>query len=107
MWAHGNGIELTEMALYKLYYYYYYYYYYINCITVIIIIMWEDGREMSSMHITMKAGVIHLHLLTFQPTTDYSIHILPKFKLSEMNSYEKQFSKVALAKKQHPKILPK
>jgi len=27
-----------------------------------------------------------------------SIHILPKFKLSELNSYGKQFSKGALAK---------
>ena len=61
--------------------------------------MLKDGREMSPMHVTMKAGVIHLHLLTFQPTTNNSIHILPKFKLSEMNSYGKQYSK---AKKQQP-----
>ena len=27
----------------------------------------KDGREMSFIYITVKAGVIHLHLLTFQP----------------------------------------
>ena len=67
--------------------------------------MWKDGQDMSPIHVTMKAGVIHLHLLTFQPTMNNSIHILPKLKLSELNSYGKQFSKVALAKKQHRKNL--
>jgi len=64
--------------------------------------MSKDRTEMSPTHVTVKEGVIQLHLLTFQPTTNNSTHIFPQFKLSEMNSYGKQFSKAALAKKQQP-----